>query len=68
MNLKNYKDPFDADAQWTQHRSTCPTCRRHVSVEGLILREKRMCSKGRKLARAAWAMAEVAVIAKAEVA
>lgn len=43
---------------WDEHKFKCPICRRHVSIEGLIIREKQLCSKGRKLAKAAWSMAE----------
>lgn len=45
-------------AQWDGHKFKCPICRRHVSIDGLILREKQLCSKGRQLAKAAWSMAE----------
>ena len=53
-------DMLESEDQWNQHRIKCRICRRHVSIEGFILREKQMCSKGRKLAKAAWAMADAA--------
>lgn len=53
-------DTLDAEDEWNQHRTKCRICRRHVSIEGYIIREKQMCKKGRDLARAAWAMADAA--------
>jgi len=35
--------------EWNTHRFKCPTCRKHVSIEGKVLRKDELCEAGHHL-------------------
>ncbi len=49
---------LDAEVQWLRHIHKCSTCRVHVSIEWLVLRENQLCKEGRELFAASTAMAD----------
>jgi hypothetical protein len=42
---------LDTEVRWANHWRKCHACRDHVSIDGLVIREDRLCEDGRQLFR-----------------